>query len=93
MEKGSRKVSQKPEVGGPKSEEKLKEKKPEVGSPKSVQKDSSREEENTSAPDSYRDDIPQSALNKQSEIKELPTANSKLPTENTMEVHHHPEVE
>src|ERR1700733_12146647 len=28
-----------------------------------------------------------------SEIKELPTANSKLHTENTMEVHHHPEVE
>src|ERR1700709_1141220 len=44
------------------------------------------EEENKSAPDSYRDDIPNS------EIKELQTANSKLPTE-TMEVHHHPQVE
>src|ERR1700722_20835664 len=42
--------------------------------------------ENKSDPDSYRDEHPTS------EIKELPTANSKLPTE-PMEVHHHPEVE
>jgi len=52
--------------------------KSEVGSPKSGEKNST--------PDSYRDDIAQS------EIEPLPTANSKLPTE-TMEVHHHPEVE
>jgi len=32
-------------------------------------------------------------VNPTAEIKELPTANLKLPTENTMEVHHHPEVE
>jgi hypothetical protein len=44
------------------------------------------EEINNSAPDNYRNNIPHS------EIKELPTANQKLQTE-TMEVHHHPEVE
>ncbi len=55
--------------------------KSEVGSPKSKEK-----EETNSAPDSYRDDMPQS------EIEPQPTANSKLQTE-TMEVHHHPEVE
>jgi len=54
-------------------------KKSEVGSPKS-------EEENNSAPDSYRDDMPRSAIK-----EELPTENSKLPTE-TMEVHHHPQL-
>ena len=64
--------------------------KSEDGSPKS--------DEENSAPDSYRDDFPQSEINKsdiehpQSEIELLPTANSKLQTE-TMEVHHHPEVE
>jgi len=57
-------------------EEKMKS---EVGSPKS-------EENNNSAPDSYRDDIPKSELNK-SEI-----VNRKSEIE-TMEVHHHPEVE
>ncbi len=69
--------SRKSEVGSPKSEVR---KKSEVGSKKS-------EEENNSAPDSYRDEYPTSETK-----KELPTANSKLPTE-TMEVHHHPEVE
>ncbi len=70
-------------------------KKSEAGSPKS-------EEENNSAPDSYRDDIPNSKLTKSdpdsyrdenptSEIKALPTANSKLQTE-TMEIHHHPDL-
>jgi len=54
-------------------------KKSEVGSLKS-------EEENTSAPDSYRDDNPQSEINK-SEI-----VNRKSEIE-TMEIHHHPEVE
>jgi hypothetical protein len=53
--------------------------KSEVGSPKP-------EEENNSAHDSYLDDTPPSA------IKELPTENSKLQTEQ-MEVHHHPEIE
>jgi hypothetical protein len=60
-----------------------------TGSPK-VKKKSERgmpnaEVENNSTPDSYRDTIPHS------EIKELPTANSKLQTE-TMEVHHHPNL-
>jgi len=50
-----------------------------VESPKS-------KEENNSATDSYRGDLPQSEGNEQQ------TANSKLQTE-TMEVHHHPEVE
>ena len=66
--------------------------KPEVESPKS-------EKENNSASDSYRDENPTSEINNKSEIEipkseieELPTANSKLPTE-PMEVHHHPEVE
>ena len=88
MEKGSRKVSQKPEVGGSKSEEKLKEKKPEVVSPE-------WEKKNNSALN-----IPHSKIQNKSEIEhpnseitELPTANSKLQTENTMEVHHHPDVE
>ena len=68
----------KSEVGSPKSEV---EKKSEVGSLKSEVKPKLEKENNSAF------NIPQS------EIKELPTANSKLPTENTMEVHHHPEVE
>jgi hypothetical protein len=52
---------------------------PKVESPKS-------EEDNNTAPDSYRDDLPQS------NIESLQTANSKLQIE-SMEVHHHPEVE
>jgi len=96
------KVRKKSEVGMSNAEVK---KKLEVGSPKSEVKKKSEvgmsnaELENPSAPDSYRDDISQSELNKQSkivnrksEIETLPTANSKLQTE-TMEVHHHPEVE
>ncbi len=74
-----------------------------TGSPKdslkSKVKSPKSEKENTSAPDSYRDDIPQFEIESESEIerptseiKELPTANSKLQTE-TMEVHHHPKVE
>ena len=53
-------------------------KKSEAGGPKS-------EEENNSAPDSYRDNTPQSEI-----IEPLTTHNSPL---TTMEVHHHPEVE
>jgi hypothetical protein len=74
----------KSEVGSQKSEVK---KKSEVGMPNT-------ELENTSG-----FDISQSELNNSeiehptSEIETLPTANSKLPTESTMEVHHHPEVE
>jgi len=85
----------KSEVGSPKSEVKPKAEsrkrkaieKSEVGSPKS------EEEENNSAPDSYRDDIPQS------EIESRQTANSKLSQRDSleqtekMEIHHHPEVE
>jgi len=70
--KGSRKVR--------KSESPEDDLKSEVGSPKS------EEEDNNSAPDSYRDDIPTSELNK-SDI-EHPKSEIK-----TMEVHHHPEVE
>jgi len=83
------KVEKKPEVGSPKSEEKPKvEKKPEVGSQKSEVGNPKSKEENTSAIK-----IPQSEIeHPTSEINELPTANSKLQTE-TMEVHHHPEVE
>ncbi len=116
MESRSRKVSQKPEVGSPKSEEKLKAERPKLkAETKPVQKGPSGETENTSAIN-----IPRSELNiasskspppvdgetfenqglknnseiehPNSEITELPTANSKLQTEN-MEVHHHPEVE
>jgi len=62
-----------------------------TGSPGRVKKSevSSREseEESTSAPDSYRDDIPKSVIK-----KELQTENHPLPTEK-MEVHHHPQLE
>ncbi len=65
-------------------------------SPKSVRKDSfgevgnpKSEEENTSAPDSYRDDIPNSELN-ESEVK---NKSEIINRKSEMEVHHHPEVE
>ncbi len=84
-EGGSRKVR--------KSESPEEKKKSDVGSPKS------EGAENKSAPDSYQDDIPHSEIKNKSEIEHptsesepLPTANSKLQTE-TMEVHHHPQVE
>ncbi|MDP9048913.1 MAG: hypothetical protein M3N14_12310 [Bacteroidota bacterium] len=60
------------------------------GRPKGSSKskvESPKSEAEKSNPDSYRDEHPQS------EIETLQTANSKLPTENNMEVHHHPEVE
>ncbi|HZX59164.1 MAG TPA: hypothetical protein VFE54_10570, partial [Mucilaginibacter sp.] len=44
-------------------------------------------QEGHSVPDSYRDDASQSVIN-----EELPTANSKLQTEQ-MEVHHHPQLD
>ena len=72
-ERRSRKVHK---TGSPKVS-----KKSEVGSTKSEVRSQKSKEENNSAPD-----IPQSALNKQSEI-EHPTS------EINMEVHHHPEVE
>ncbi len=53
--------------------------KSEDGSPKS-------EEEGNSAPDSYRDDIPNSESNK----SEIEHSKSEI---KTMEVHHHPEIE
>jgi len=70
--------------GTPKSEVR---KKSEVGM-------SNAELENPSAFDISQSDLNKSEIeHPQSEIKELPTANSKLQTGNTMEVHHHPEVE
>ena len=61
--------------------------KSEVGSPKS-------EEENTSAPDSYRDDIPQPEIeHPQSEIQNKSEIVNRKSEIETMEVHHHPEVE
>jgi hypothetical protein len=76
---GSRKAGK---SGRPKASQK-----PKVESPKSEERGGHSERQETSAPDSYRDDIPNS------EIETRQTANLKLPTENTMEVHHHPEVE
>jgi hypothetical protein len=58
---------------------------PEVSRKPKVESPKSEEEEDNSAPDSYRDDALHSEI-------ELQTANSKLQIE-TMEVHHHPEVE
>ena len=102
MEKRSGKISRKSEVRSPKPEtqdsafhipqseiehpKSEMEKKSKVGSPKSELKKKS-EKENTSASDNYRDDT------SHSEIETLPTANSKLQTENTMEVHHHPRLD
>ncbi|HEY5326363.1 MAG TPA: hypothetical protein VIJ27_05140 [Mucilaginibacter sp.] len=76
-----------PEVG--KSESPEDSLKSEVASPK-------RDEENTSAPPigGPHSEINNSEIeNPTSEIETQLTANSKLPTENTMEVHHHPDVE
>jgi len=60
-------------------------KKPEVRSPRSG-------EENNSAPDSYRDDIPNSEINKQFDPDNYRDEHPKSEIKD-MEVHHHPEVE
>ncbi len=66
---------------------KVQEKKSEVGSPKS-------EEENNSAPDSYRDDIPNSEVKNKSALnKSGPDSYRDVNPKTEMEVHHHPEVE
>ena len=63
---------------------------------KSVRKDSFGEEESNSAPDSYRDDIPNSEIKNNSALnKSDPDSyRDEHPTsEITMEVHHHPQLE
>ena len=80
----------KTEVGSPKPERPEDELKAEIPKHKARKKvvveSAEPGDKNNSDPDTYRDDIPNS------EIKELLTANLRLPTEK-MEVHHHPEVE
>ncbi|HTD97892.1 MAG TPA: hypothetical protein VK668_01330 [Mucilaginibacter sp.] len=78
MSERSPKVRKKSEVSSRKSEEV----KAESAKPKAT-----KPETDTSAPDSYRDNTPQSALE-----KELQTENRPLQTE-PMEVHHHPQLE